>query len=453
MFRIKRVSVSAFNQSRPSSHLHLKPSKPLNQMRNLNSKPSRLKSTTSPLKNIKVLDCSRILAGPFAAQMLGDMGAEVIKIEEPRKGDDTRWLKTLKESNESNFKSTSSLSNYFISCNRNKKSLTLNLKDQKGIEIFKRLVKDSDVLIENFMVGKMEELGIGYEVLKTINPNLIYSNISGFGSTGPLSSLPGYDVIAAAQSGLMSITGEPDRSPMKIGVALSDLITGIYTSYGILVSLYQRDVNQNRIGGQKVESSLFESSLSVLANIGSSYLNSNENGQRWGTQHPSIVPYQAFETSDAYMIVGTTNDRQFQRLCDVLDLPSLKTNPLYSTNSSRVTNRLKLIEIINQKLKSQSTSEWLKKFKTSGLPHSKINSIQEGFDESQSFEREMIVEIDCEMSKTGKIKLIGIPIKLSETPGQIQFAPPELGQHNQEILMKLGYNLENIHQFKKDGVI
>lgn len=452
MFKINGISISFFNQFQLSHSTFLRHSN-LNQIRKLNTKSSASRSTTSPLKGIKVLDCSRILAGPFAAQMLGDMGAEVIKIEEPKKGDDTRWLKTFQESNQSNFEKSSSLSNYFISCNRNKKSLTLNLKHQKGIEIFKQLVKDSDVLIENFMVGKMEELGIGYEVLKTINPNLIYSNISGFGSTGPLSTLPGYDVIAAAQSGLMSITGEPDRSPMKIGVALSDLITGIYTSYGILLSLYQRDVNQNGKGGQKVESSLFESSLSVLANVGSSYLNSNEDGQRWGTQHPSIVPYQAFETSDSYMIVGTTNDRQFQKLCDVLDLPSLKTDLLYSTNSSRVTNRKKLIEIINEKLKTQSTSNWLKKFKTSGLPHSKINSIKEGFDHPQSFDRGMIEEIDCKMSKTGKIKLIGIPIKLSNTPGRIQSSPPELGQHNQEILTRLGYDLENINQFKKDGVI
>ncbi|KAH9823066.1 CoA-transferase family III domain-containing protein [Melampsora americana] len=442
--KIKRTSsITSFPQLPLSSSN-------LIQSRNLNQSSSIIRS---PLKKIKVLDCSRILAGPYAAQMLGDMGAEVIKIEEIKKGDDTRWLKTLQESNQSNFQSNSTLSNYFISCNRNKKSLTLNLKHPNGIEIFKKLIQDSDVLIENFMVGKMEELGIGYEVLKKINPNLIYSNISGFGSTGPLSTLPGYDVIAAAQSGLMSITGEPDRSPMKIGVALSDLITGIYTAYGILLSLYHRDVNQNGKGGQKVESSLFESSLSVLANVGSSYLNSNENGQRWGTQHPSIVPYQAFETSDSYMIVGTTNDRQFQKLCDVLDLPTLKTNPLYSTNSSRVTNRSRLIEIINQQLKTQSTTDWLKKFKTSGLPHSKINSIKEGFDEVQSLDRKMILEIDCKMSKTGKIKLIGIPIKLSNTPGQIQFSPPELGEHNEEILRRLGYDLERIHQFKKDGII
>ncbi|KAG0139717.1 hypothetical protein CROQUDRAFT_101137 [Cronartium quercuum f. sp. fusiforme G11] len=405
-----------------------------------------------PLKHIRVLDLSRILAGPFAAQMLGDMGAEVIKIEEPKKGDDTRWLKTENEQVNPVFNSNSSLSNYFVSCNRNKKSMTLNLKSPEGVEILKKLVKESDVLIENFIVGKMEELGLGYDTLHELNPKLVYSSLSGFGTTGPLAKAAGYDVIAAAKSGLMSITGEPDRSPMKIGVALSDLITGIYSAYGILVSLYNRDVNVGG-SGQKVETSLLESSLSVLANVGSSYLNSNEEGKRWGTQHPAIVPYQAFETSDSYMIVGTTNNRQFHKLCDAINLPNLKTDPLFATNDKRVQNRSKLIEIISETLKSKPTSVWLTKLSDSGLPCSKVNTVKEGFDDEQSHTRGMIEEIRCEMSRLGKIKLIGVPIKLSETPGRIRTCPPELGQHTGEILSALGYPTNIQDQLRKAGII
>ncbi|CAH7690833.1 CoA-transferase family III domain-containing protein [Phakopsora pachyrhizi] len=439
-----------------------------------------LSSGSGCLSGIKVIDLSRVLAGPSAAQLLGDLGADVIKIEEPKRGDDTRYFRTknerkkfqnLNNGDESN--DQSNLSNYFISCNRNKRSLTLNLKTMEGIEIFKTLIKSSDVLIENFKSGKMEELGIGYQTLKEINPKLIYSSITGFGNTGPLATEPGYDVVAAAKSGLMSITGERDRSPVRNGVALCDIITGLHSTIGIISALYQRDKSFTTTirSGQSVDVSLFESSLSVLFNIGCSYLNSQEDGQRWGTQHPSIVPYQAFETKNGYVIISATNDQQFQKLCDALGLGSLKTDPRFKTNDDRVTNRIELIKILSDQIKKP---ELINRIKSFGLPCTRVNSIKEGFDEPQAIARGMIVEIDKKaVNGTNKrIKMIGTPIKLSKNP--IKFTnktnndnddsnnsnkdftlpPPTLGEHTNSILKdQLGYSESKIKELKKSGVI
>ncbi|KAI8451650.1 CoA-transferase family III domain-containing protein [Phakopsora pachyrhizi] len=457
------------------------------------------------LSGIKVIDLSRVLAGPSAAQLLGKIPTF---INLPKRGDDTRYFRTknerkkfqnLNNGDESN--DQSNLSNYFISCNRNKRSLTLNLKTMEGIEIFKTLIKSSDVLIENFKSGKMEELGIGYQTLKEINPKLIYSSITGFGNTGPLATEPGYDVVAAAKSGLMSITGERDRSPVRNGVALCDIITGLHSTIGIISALYQRDKSFTTTirSGQSVDVSLFESSLSVLFNIGCSYLNSQEDGQRWGTQHPSIVPYQAFETKNGYVIISATNDQQFQKLCDALGLGSLKTDPRFKTNDDRVTNRIELIKILSDQIKkpvksfsrecnkeeecvdsdSDSDSdnkdeELINRIKSFGLPCTRVNSIKEGFDEPQAIARGMIVEIDKKaVNGTNKrIKMIGTPIKLSKNP--IKFTnktnndnddsnnsnkdftlpPPTLGEHTNSILKdQLGYSESKIKELKKSGVI
>ncbi|KAH9471321.1 hypothetical protein Pst134EA_005221 [Puccinia striiformis f. sp. tritici] len=301
----------------------------------------------------------------------------------------------------------------------------------------------------------MEELGIGYEALREINPRLIYSSISGYGTTGPKAKAAGYDVIAAAQSGFMSITGEPDRSPMKTGSAICDIVSGLHSTIGILASLYARDGSSKDGGGmgQKVESSLFESALSLSVNVGSSFLNAGEDAKRWGTSHPSIVPYQAFEARDGYMIIGTTNNRQFEKLCHVLELDELKSDQRFITNSKRVENRVELIEILNDRLKSRPVSEWVDKLNELGLPCSRINSIREAFDEPQTYARQMIEEIDCHHSNSGKIQLIGTPIKLSQSPLKIRSAPPALGEHTQEILTELGYTDVEIDQLIKDSVI
>ncbi|OAV93917.1 hypothetical protein PTTG_12161 [Puccinia triticina 1-1 BBBD Race 1] len=419
-------------------------------------RPSQRQPHESPLKGIKILDLSRILAGPSAAQLLGDLGADVIKIEEPDRGDDTRWLKTQYEQRQDPqvFKPSSTLSNYFLSCNRNKKSLTLNLKKPDGVQILKKLIAQSDVLIENFIVGKMEQLGLGYDTLREINPRIIYSSISGYGTTGPKAKAAGYDVIAAAESGFMSITGELDRPPMKTGVAICDIVTGLHAAIGILASLYSRDGGPDggRLG-QKVESSLFESALSLSFNVGSSFLNSGEEAQRWGTSHPSIVPYQAFEAQDAYMIIGTTNNKQFEKLCNILELEELKSDPRFGTNSQRVENRVELVEILGERLKSRPASEWIEKLGNLGLPCSRINSIRQAFQQPQADVRQMIQEIDCEHSFSGKIHLIGTPIKLSESPLTIRSAPPVLGEHTKEILAQLGYTNEQVAQLVKDSVI
>ncbi|KNZ63202.1 hypothetical protein VP01_1173g2 [Puccinia sorghi] len=437
---------------------------------NTQPQPNRRHPHEPPLKGIKVLDLSRILAGPSAAQLLGgsnhykiiptqlhhredspqkpgDLGAEVIKIEQPDRGDDTRWLHTQYEQKQDPqlFKPSSKLSNYFISCNRNKKSFTLNLKKPDGIQILKKLIGRSDVLIENFIVGKMEELGLGYETLRSINPKLIYSSISGYGTSGPMAKAAGYDVIAAAQSGFMSITGEPDRPPMKTGVAVCDIITGLHATIGILASLYARDVGSPDGGqlGQKVETSLFESALSLSFN----------NKLRLTTLPRHTVPYQAFEAQDGYMIIGTTNNRQFEKLCAALELDNLVSDSRFGTNAKRVDNRFELIEILSERLRRRPVAEWLEKLSKSGLPCSRVNSIREAFAEPQTKARQMIQEIDCNHSNSGKIRLTGTPIKLSQSPLVIPSAPAALGEHSKEILTELGYTDDQVQQLAKDSVI
>jgi len=331
----------------------------------------------------------------------------------------------------------------------------LDLKKPDGIQILKKLIARSDVLIENFIVGKMEELGLGYDTLRSINPKLIYSSISGYGTSGPMAKAAGYDVIAAAQSGFMSITGEPDRPPMKTGVAVCDIITGLHATIGILASLYARDVDSPDGGqlGQQVETSLFESALSLSFNVGSSFLNSGEDAQRWGTSHPSIVPYQAFEAQDGYMIIGTTNNRQFEKLCAALELEDLVSDSRFGTNAKRVENRIELIEILSERVRRRPVAEWVEKLSKSGLPCSRVNSIREAFAEPQTEARQMIQEIGCNHSNSGKIHLTGIPIKLSQSPLVIRSAPPALGEHSKEILTELGYTDDQVEQLAQDSVI
>ncbi|KAG0049890.1 hypothetical protein BGZ83_005265 [Gryganskiella cystojenkinii] len=399
-----------------------------------------------PLHGIRVLDLTRVLAGPYCTQLLGDLGAEVIKIENPKGGDDTRaWgppfaINVVDKDEEDPVHESA----YFLSVNRNKKSITVNIRSEQGKQLIHDMVKKVDVLVENYVPGKLAEMGLGYEELSAINPRLVYASITGYGQTGPYASRPGYDVMIEAEAGLMYITGEEHGPPVKVGVAVTDLTTGLYAHGGILAALFAR----NRTGrGQHVDCSLLESQVATLANIGSSYLIAGKEAKRMGTAHPSIVPYQVLETRDSHIMIGAGNDGQFRTLCKVMQLDSLSENPKFKTNRERVANRDELIRILTNRLKSENNTFWLKSLEGKGVPFAPINNIAQTFAHPQVLARGMIHEI--EHPKAGKIKLCGTPVKYSHTKPSIRTPPPLLGQHTDEVLKDvLGYDGDKIQNLK-----
>ncbi|KAI8905657.1 CoA-transferase family III domain-containing protein [Powellomyces hirtus] len=422
----------------------------------LRAKQVRTKSTTTattsaplPLEGIKVLDLTRVLAGPYCSMILGDYGAEILKIEHPNSGDDTRvwgppFARTLSASDAGQPDSA-----YFLGNNRNKRSITVNLKHPRGVDVVKRLAKECDVLIENYVPGKMDAWGLGWEVLRGVNERLVYASITGYGPDGPYAHKPGYDVITEAEAGLMHITGEPDGPPVKVGVAITDMTTGLYAHGAIMAALLARA----RTGlGQKLDISLLECQVASLANIAHSYLIGGEEGKRWGTQHAAIVPYQAFRTRDAYIVVGAATDAQFGKLCTRLDRASLATSPHFSTNAARVTHRVELIALLSAVFRAETTDTWLRVLDGVGIPFAPVNSIRQTFEHPQVLHREMIQEVDH--PRHGTIKLVGIPVKFSHTKPSIRRPPPVLGQHTKEVLTSVaGYSEEEVEGFVRDGVV
>ncbi|KAG6897769.1 hypothetical protein C0992_011438 [Termitomyces sp. T32_za158] len=317
-----------------------------------------------PLKGIKVLDLTRILAGPTATMLLADLGADVIKVEEMSKGDDTRtWNPPSAATVSSAPAETSHLppeSAYFLAVNRNKRSMTVNFKSPEGLEIIQKLVKKSDILVENFISGKLATMGLGYQDCKKLNPRLIYTSITGYGQTGPYRKAPGYDVIVEAEAGLMHITGEPDRPPSKVGVAATDIATGLYAHGAILAALLSR---QKTGKGVWIDCNLFETQIAGLANIASNYLISGEEASRHGTAHPSVVPYQVFPCKDGFLMIGAGNNKQFALLAEkILDNPELASDPRFATNEARVANRVELVNIISGALLKQERVHWIERF-------------------------------------------------------------------------------------------
>jgi len=392
-----------------------------------------------PLEGVRVVDCSRVLAGPYAAMVLGDMGADVIKVERPGSGDDTRrWGPPF----------TGGESAYYLSINRNKRSITLNLKSEEGREILKKLVAGADVLIENFKHGDFDRMGIGYEDLRKVNPGLIYCSITGYGASGPYAAKPGYDFMIQAEGGIMSITGPADGEPHKVGVAIVDVTAGLYAANAIQAALRHRD----RTGhGQRVDVSLFESQIAWLINVASAYLVSGERPKRYGNAHPSIVPYETFPTSDGYIAAGAGNDAQFRRFCHVLGLDDLPDDPRFRTNPDRVTNRGVLIPMLRERFRTRPTEEWLRLLEAAKIPCAPINTIDKVFEHPQAKAREMVVEVPHPTA--GTVKLVGLPYKLSETPVGIYRHPPLLGEHTEEVLGELGYSSEEIAALREKGVI
>lgn len=391
------------------------------------------------LEGIRIVDVSRVLAGPFCTMILGDLGAEVIKIEHPVLGDETReWGPPF----------VNGESAYYLCANRNKQSLTLNLKSQQGKEIFRRLVSSSDIVVQNFKTGTLEKLGLGYRDLKELNPGIIMASITGFGTTGPYKDLPGYDYIIQAMSGLMSITGEAEGNPMKVGVAIADVLTGLYTCIGILSALHYR---QSTGEGQEIDISLMDSQISALINVASNYLCSGVTPVRLGNQHPNIVPYQVFQASDGEIVVAVGNDEQFRRFVTVLGIAEIAAMDEFKDNPSRLMYKSKLISICEEQLAKKSKKEWKALLDEAGIPNGPINTIAEMFEDPQVKARQMIVEVEHPLIEN--LKLTGSPLKLSKSPVTIRQHPPLFGEHTESILKEIGYQTEEIAQLKRNQIV
>ncbi len=392
------------------------------------------------LEGLRVLDLTRILAGPLCAQMLGDMGADVIKVEPPGTGDDTRtWGPPFIEGE----------SAYFLGINRNKRSLTLNMASKPGQEILALLVKKADVLVEIFKLGTLEKWGITNAWLEANAPRVIRCSITGYGSSGPDAALPGYDFILQAESGLMSICGEADGTPTKYGVAIVDVVTGLYACNSILGALAARA----RTGrGQHVEVCLYDSGIAMLINVASNYLVSGKDARRFGNGHPSIVPYTTYPTADSMIAVAVGNDGQFVRFAETVGHAEWARDARFAKNPDRVTNREALDGLIAQALKGGKTVTWIEKLRAVGVPCGPINTVAEALTDPHTLARDMVSTI--KHPKVGNLKMVGIPFRMNGTPPSIRRAPPLLGQHTDEVLTgELGISAGRIAQLRADKII
>jgi glutaryl-CoA transferase len=392
------------------------------------------------LAGIRVLDLTRVLAGPYCTMFLGDLGAEVVKIEQPGVGDDTRgWGPPFADGE----------SAYFLCVNRNKKSLTVDLKSPEGISLVRQLAERADVLIENFRPGTMERFGLGYDRLHSANAKLIYASLSGFGADGPMADTPGYDLIVQAWGGLMSITGTEESGPLKVGVAIIDLVAGLMLGKSIAAALYAREKNGV---GQKLDTSLLEAEVAVLINAGSNYLVSGKVPGRWGNAHPTIVPYQSFQTEDSYLVVGVASEGIWQRFCAAIGKSELARDPRFQRNPDRVANRDALIPVLSEIFRSRNNETWLRLLNEAEVPCAPIQTIDQVFHSPQVLHRKMLVEVAHPTA--GTVRMAGLPVKFSATPASVRLPPPLLGEHSEQVLSSwLGISGEAVAQLKQKGVI
>lgn len=403
---------------------------------------------TSSLDGIRILDLSRVLAGPVCTQILGDLGAEIIKIERPGEGDDTRqWGPPyLKDSNGNDTRESA----YYLSANRNKKSVTVDISKPEGQRIIHALAAKSDVLIHNFKVGGLDKYGLGFEAMHARHPHLIYTAISGFGQNGPLASEPGYDLMAQAMGGLMGHTGEPEGSPMKAGVALVDVMTGLYAAIGTLAALHAREKTGK---GQMVDLALLDVTLASMTNLAQFYLTSGKAPKRYGNAHSTIVPYQAFEGADGHMVVAVGNDHQFAKFAAALGHAEWAEDPRFIHNSMRLSNRDIIVPLIQSVLITRPVEEWLTLFRDIDVPAARVNSIDEVFKIDQVQARGMEIELP-HIQSPAPLKLVGSPLHLSDTPVSYRFAPPVMGQHTDEVLQGiLGLGAGDLTKLKADKII
>lgn len=397
------------------------------------------------LSGVKVLDLSRVLAGPWASQMLADFGADVIKVERPGAGDDTRgWGPPFFKSQRSDER----VAAYFHSANRNKRSIAIDITQPEGQALVRELAQQSDVLLENFKVDGLKQYGLDYDSLHELNPALVYCSITGFGQTGPYRQRAGYDFMIQGMGGLMSVTGEPDGTPMKTGVALADVLTGLYAANAIQAALHYRA----RTGkGQYIDLALLDVQVATLANQAMNYLATGDSPQRLGNAHPNIVPYQAFPTADDYLILAIGNDGQFQRFCQVAGEPDLAADPRYATNQARVAHRAELVPQVEQLLRQHSRDWWLKELEAKAVPCGPINNLEQVFADEQVQARGLALKLDD--SEYGAVPSVANPIRFSESPVQYKNAPPGLGADSRAILRELGYDEEVIEAFLKEGIV
>jgi len=393
-----------------------------------------------PLDGIRVVDLTRVLSGPYCTMQLGDLGAEVIKVERPGEGDDTRAFAPPFQGDQAA---------YFLSVNRNKRSLTLDMKTERGKEILWRLIDTSDVLVENFRPGAMDRLGLGYEAVKARRPSMVYCSISGFGDTGPQKDRPGYDVIVQGEAGIMDVTGPRDGAPYKVGVAIGDLVSGLTAAQGILAALLTRKSTGR---GQHVRISMYEAVAALLTFNASIFFATGNSPRRRGNEHPTIVPYETFEAADGWINLGVANDELWQRFCTAADRPELKTDSRFAKASDRVRNREVLVPIVKDIVRERSREEWLKRLDKAGVPSGAIRTVGEVCESELLKARDMIAEM--QHASAGVVKGIKSAMHLSETPLLDYASPPKLGEHTREILTDLlNYSAGDFEQLVRDKVV
>ncbi len=390
------------------------------------------------LENVKVVDLTRTLAGPFCTMMLGDLGADVVKIEEPERGDETRsWTPFWNEE-----------STQFVSFNRNKRSLSLNLRKEEGLDIVRSLAADADIMIESFRAGALERMGLGYEDIRRLNPGIIYCSISGYGRTGPMAQKPGYDLIIQAYSGLMDLTGDPEGLPLRVGFSLVDLFTGMMAYGSVVTALYhQRQTGQ----GQYLEAALLDGQVAALSYHATAYLATGVVPQRMGSGHPSLVPYQSFPASDGYFIVGVANEGLWEKFCAAIEQPDLLEDPRFKSNDDRVAHRVECVKLLSEIFRKRTVAEWIETIERAGVPCGPINRVDDVINNPQVQARNMIAELAH--PNVPDLRMPNSPLKLAETPPNIHRPPPLLGQHNNEILADLGYTAADIAELRQKGVI
>ena len=410
----------------------------------MSTHPDASVPTWGPLAGLRVLDLTRVLAGPTCTQMLGDLGAEVIKIERPGAGDDTRGFRppVMPDTDESA---------YFVGVNRNKRSVTLDIATPEGQAIIRRLLAKCDILVENFKLGTLGKYGLGWERVHADFPGVVYCSITGFGQTGPYAPRPGYDALIQAAGGVMSLTGEPDGLPQKVGVPVADLFAGLYGCIGILAALRHRE----RTGvGQYIDIGMLDTSVAWLANQAMNYLATGENPQRLGNQHPNIVPYQVFPTADGHIVLSIGNDPTYRRFCEAFGLEALRDDPRFATNAARVEHRQAITAALTPVMQQRTTREWVDRLEALKIGCGPINRLSEVFADPQVLARGMVVEMPHPQATGGAVKVVANPVRLSATPAEYHITPPALGEHTEAVLGGLlGLDAAELAALREKGIV